>query len=196
MVKVIAFVSTACLICLVVAGAVYLHLTHRGEARVTLDSAGVIKEVRQLNELVTVRYGIEKVVGMKEEKSPVGTESILLLVQGKVLAGVDLAELGPGDVTVVSRELVNVRLPQPRIQEAFLDEKYTKVWDRSITWWTPWVTPDVDLEHKARMQALEDIKKAALEMGILGEAKRNAEMDIRGVLGALGAGKVEFGYGT
>jgi hypothetical protein len=144
---------------------------------------------------VTVKYGIEKVVGMKEDKSPVGSESILLLVQGKVLAGVDLAELKPDDV-IVNRGVVNIRLGQPHIQEAFIDEKNTKVWDRSITWWTPWVSPDVDLEHKARLQAIEDIKKAALDMGILGEAKRNAEMDIRGVLRAFGIEKVEFGYGT
>ena len=195
MAKVVAFVSTACLICLLIAAAVYLRVSRMGGAEKTLDSAAVVKEIRALNELVTVKYGIEKVVGMKEEKLPVGTESILLLVQGKVLAGVDLAELQAGDV-VVSRDVVNIRLGPPHIQEAFIDEKNTKVWDRSITWWTPWVSPDLDLEHKARLQALEDIKKAALEMGILGEARRNAEMDIRGVLQAAGVKKVDFASGT
>ncbi len=185
-----AFVSTAGLICLLV---LYLRGVSRHAA---LDSLAVVKEVRQLNELVTVRYGIEKVVGMKEEKSPVGEESILLLVQGKVLAGVDLSELKPGDVTVQDTGGVYVRLTPPHIQEAYLDEKYTKVWDRSITWWTPWVSPDVDLEHKARLKALEDIKQAALDMGILAEAKKNAEMDIRSILQAFGMGKVEFGYGS
>jgi hypothetical protein len=196
MVKFVAFFSTACLICLLVAAVVYLRASRMGGARQTLDSPAVVKEIRQLNELVTVRYGIEKVVGMKEEKSPVGSESILLLVQGKVLAGVDLAQLTPADVTMFKGDAVRVHLSPPHIQEAFLDEKYTKVWDRSITWWTPWVTPDVDLEHKARMQALEDIKKAALDMGILGEAQRNAETDIRNILRAFGIEKVDFGYGT
>lgn len=193
--KWIAWVSTVALIGVLAWVAFAMRWARKGGAEVTLDSAAVIKEVRPLNELVTVKYGIEKVVGMKEEKSPVGTESILLLVQGKVLAGVDLAELQPGDV-IVNHGVVNIRLGQPHIQEAFIDEKNTKVWDRSITWWTPWVSPDVDLEHKARLQALEDIKKAALEMGILGEARRNAEMDVRSVLQAAGVAKVEFGGGT
>ena len=196
MVKFVAFLSTACLICLLIAIVAYLRLSGTGAEHHTLDSPAVVKEVRQLNELVTVKYGIEKVVGMNEEKSPVGTESILLLVQGKVLAGIDLAELEPGDVTVLNRSTARIRLMQPHIQEAYLDEKYTKVWDRSITWWTPWVTPDVDLEHKARMQALEDIKASALEMGILAEARRNAEMDIRNILRAFGIEKVDFAYGT
>ena len=195
MAKFIAFLATASLICLLVAMSVYVRVSRRGAAAQMLDSATVVKEVRSLNELVTVKYGIEKVVGMKEEKSPVGAESILLLVQGKVLAGVDLADLKPDDV-IVSRGVVNIRLSPPHIQEAFLDEKNTKVWDRGITWWTPWVSPDIDLEHKARLQALEDIKRAALDMGILKEAQRNAETDIRGILQAFGIGKVEFGYGT
>jgi hypothetical protein len=143
MAKIVALLSTACLICLLVAITIYLRFFAPGVAHRPLDSRAVVKEVRQLNELVTVRYSIEKVVGMKEQKSPVGTESILLLVQGKVLAGVDLADLTPGDVTMPSRGHVVVRLAQPHIEEAFLDEKYTKVWDRSITWWTPWVFPDV-----------------------------------------------------
>ena len=195
MAKSVAFFSTACLICLLVAIILYLSFFGPGAAHRRFDSLAVVREVRQLDELVTVRYSIEKVVGMKEQKSPVGVESILLLVRGKVLAGVDLAELRPSDVIVSNADLVRIRLPMPNIQETYLDEKYTKVWDRNITWWTPWVTPDVDLEHKARMQALEDIKTAALEMGILGEAQRNAELDIRNILEAFGMKKISFAYG-
>lgn len=195
MAKFVAFVSTAILICVLIGIIVYLRVAGTRTAHSILDSPAVVKEVRQLNQLVTVKYGIEKVVGMKEEKSPLGEESILLLVQGKVLAGVDLGGLKPSDV-VLNGDAAVIRLAQPRIQEAFLDEKYTKVWDRSITWWTPWVTPDIDLEHKARMQALDDIKAAALQMGILNDARRNAEMDIRNLLSAFGIEKVDFSYGT
>jgi hypothetical protein len=196
MAKFVAFLSTACLIFVLVAIIVYLRLFNSGAVHRTLDSSAVTKEVQQLNELATVKYSIEKVVGMKEQKSPMGTESILLLVRGKVLAGIDLAGLTPGDVTVANRDTLRIRLTPPHIQETYLDEKYTKVWDRSITWWTPWVTPDADLEHKARMQALEDIKAAALEMGILAEARRNAEMDIREILRAFGMDKIVFAYGS
>ena len=66
-----------------------------------------------------------------------------------------------------------------------IDDKQTKVWDRSITWWTPWVPYDPDLEHKARMQALDDVRSAALQMGILDQAQTNAEASIRDFLAAL-----------
>jgi hypothetical protein len=196
MARLVAFLSTSCLILVLIAIIVYLRFFGSGAAHRALDSGAVLTQVQRLNELATVKYSIEKVVGMREPKSPVGEESILLLVRGKVVAGVDLAGLTPGDVTGFDGSGVRIRLMPPRIQQAYLDEKYIKVWDRSITWWSPWVTPDADLEHKARMQALEDIKAAALEMGILTEARRNAEMDIREILRAFGMDKVAFFYGS
>jgi hypothetical protein len=196
MAKLVAFLSTACLILLLIAIIIYLRFFGSGAVRRALDSAAVVTQFQRLNELASVKYSIEKVVGMKEQKSPVGEESILLLVRGRVLAGVDLAGLTPGDVTTFNGAGVRIRLTPPHIQNVYLDEKYTKVWDRSITWWTPWVTPDADLEHKARMQAVEDIKGAALEMGILPEARRNAETDIREILRAFGMDKVAFFYGS
>jgi hypothetical protein len=196
MARFVALLSTATLFAFLIAIIVYLRLFAPGAPRAAFDSRAVVKEVRQLNQLVTVRYSIEKVIGMKEQKSPLGTESILLLVQGKVLAGVDLAKLNPSDVVMRSRGHVFIRLAQPHIEEAFLDEKYTKVWDRSITWWTPWVSPDIDLEHKARMQAIDDIKAAALEMGIIPDARRNAEASIRILLRALGIEETVFDYSS
>ena len=192
MVKFAAFFSTLCLVCLLTAMGVFFGLYGSHRFGASTDSPAIVTQVRRLNELATVKYSIEKVVGMKEEKSPLGEESILLLVRGKVVAGVDLALLAPNDVTVSKRDIVRIRLPIPSIQETYLEEKHTKVWDRSITWWTPWVTPDPDLEHKARMQALDDIKAEAMEMGIIAEAQRNAEVDVRSLLYALGIKQLVF----
>jgi hypothetical protein len=194
--KTFALCCAACVIGLLVALIIYLRFGP-GATEVRLDSPpAIVKEIRQLNELVTVRYSIEKVVGMIEQKSPLGAESILLLVQGRVLAGIDLSTLTPNDITMHGHAHPIIRLAQPNIEEAFLDEKYTKVWDRRITWWTPWVSPDADLEHKARLQAIDDIKNAALEMGILPEARRNAETAIRALLKAFKLEDVLFDYSS
>jgi hypothetical protein len=182
--RLIAIISTVCLIFLLFkpGGPVF---------RRTLDEPALVREIHDLNQLVTVRYTVQKVVGMNELKSPFGSEKILLMVQGRVLAGVDLAALTPSDVAL-TKNSARVKLGAPRLLEAFLEEKFTQVWDRSITWWTPWVSPSPDLEHKARIQALEDVKATALQMGILEEARRNAQTDIRKLLSAFGIDKVEF----
>lgn len=149
------------------------------------DSAAVVAQVKQLNELVTVRYSIQRVVGVTEPKDPFGAESILLMVQGEALAGIDLASMTPRDIVYSDVPSVKVTLPPAKLFNTFLDEKQTKVWDRHITWWTPWVPYDPNLEHRARLSAVNDIRDAALAMGILDQAQKNAEGVIKDFLRAL-----------
>lgn len=157
------------------------HLLWRSQS---LSTPAVITQIRQLNQLATVRFSIQRVVGLTEPKIPIGEESILLIVQGDVQAGLDLADLRPEDVVISDKEAL-VRLPPPKILTSYLDESQTKVWDRHVTWWTPWVPFSPDLEHRARQQALDEIRKAAVNMGILDRAGQNAEIAIRQLLAAF-----------
>ncbi len=182
--KIAAIVSSSALI--VVLCGIFLYSLFREAYGIhRLNSASVVTQVKQLNQLVTVKYSIQRVVGLREPKVPFGEESILLMVQGQVLAGVDLATLTSHDVRYTGKRSIAIRLPAAKLFEAFLDEKQTKVWDRQITWWTPWVPYDPDLEHKARLQAINDIRSAAIGMGILDQAQRNAESAIRNFLSAF-----------
>jgi hypothetical protein len=36
-----------------------------------------------------------------------------------------------------------MKLPPSKILHVEFDEKSTKVWDRTKTWWTPWVPYDI-----------------------------------------------------
>jgi hypothetical protein len=150
------------------------------------DPHTVVSQVRQLNQLATVRYTVQKIVGIKEDKDPVGSESILLVMQARVEAGIDLTGLREQDVFHRPDGALVVRLPEAKILNVAVDEKQTKVWDRTKTWWTPWVPFSIDLEQRARIQGLEAIRQGALEMGILRDAERNAESSIRGLLGLAG----------
>jgi hypothetical protein len=165
-------------------------VSHRDPAGYS-DPAAVVTQVRRLNELATVRYTVQKVVGLREPKYPVGEESILLVVQASVQAGVDLDKLRPEDVEIRRDRSVKVRLPPARILSVSIDEKQTKVWDRQKTWWTPWVPFSTDLEQRARMQGIEAARAAALEMGILRQAQQNAEASIRALLELSGVGEVQ-----
>ena len=158
----------------------------RWRNRPDLDTRAVVMQVRQLNQLATVRYTIQKVVGLREQKQPLGSESILLVIQAHVEAGIDLSGLTDEDVFRRPDGALVIRLPEPKILNISVDEKETKVWDRQKTWWTPWVPYSIDLEQRARVAGLESLKQSALEMGILKQAERNAEASIRGLLGLAG----------
>jgi hypothetical protein len=152
---------------------------------VRFDTPPVLIQIQRLKQLVTVRYSIQRVVGLKEAKQPFGEESILLMVQGEVLAGVDLAALQPSDVQASGPHSLMISLPRARLINVSLDEAKTKVWDRQITWWTPWVPFNPDLEHRARLEAIEDVRQAALGLDILPQAQKNAQTAIRDLLNAL-----------
>ena len=166
-----------------------------GDVRETLSPPGVVKEIQQLNSLVSVKYILQKAIGLEEKKVPFGSERILLIVQAEVLGGVELDKLAAYHVTTDGLRFT-IALPPPKILHIVIDDKETRVWDRSVTWWTPWVPANLDLERQARLAAKEAIEKSALDMGILEQAKKNAEMSIRGLLMGLGAKSVAFIAGT
>ena len=123
---------------------------------------------------------------MTEQKQPVGQESILLMVEGRATAGVDLRQLTRDRVRLAGPDTILIDLPEPRMLDVSLDEKQTRVWDRQITWWTPWVPYSPDLEHRARLKAIDDVRQAALDMGIISQAQRNAETAIRELMSLAG----------
>lgn len=146
----------------------------------------VVLEVQKLSQLVTVRYRLQRVVALTEQKQPLGEESILLMVEGEVQGGVDLHRISSSDVSTDDTGTLTLTIPPPAILNASIDESKAKVWDRHVTWWTPWIAPDPDLEHRARLRALDDIRKAALDMGILDQARANAQSGLSGLFSALG----------
>ena len=170
----------------------WLKSSGSGTPRVAFEPSAIVVQIERLNQLVVVKYTLQQVIEMEQSRPLYGNEKLLLLVHGKVLGGVDLSRLTPQDVRIGrDKKSVMVNLPPPRILEAFLDEKETRVWN-SVSWWTPWVASNPDLQKEARLLALDKMKGAAREMGILNESQRNAETSISGLLTAMGFETVEF----
>jgi hypothetical protein len=156
----------------------------------------VLVQVQQLNQLTTVRYTVQRIITLTEDKHPLGSESIVLIVQARVDAGIDLASLTEKDVATAKDGIVVIKLPPAKILNVAIDEKQTKVWDRQKTWWTPWVPYSLDLEKRARILGLDSAKESAIEMGILTASQRNAETSIRALLSLAGLKKVTISAAT
>ena len=166
------------------------RITSATSPTTTLDPVSVVHQIQRLNELVSVKYTVQKVVGLEEQKVPFGSEKLLLFVQAEVLAGIDLSKLAAADIKWLPAKRMQVMLPAPKIEHVVIDDKETKVWDRQITWWTPWVPYNRDLERQARLKAKDTIQQAAIDMGILDQARRNAEAGIRSLLETFGVKSV------
>lgn len=187
------WIAAGAILGFVLAAIVVFFLDRRTLPARTFDSPAIVREIQSLSELVSVKYTVQKVVGLEEKKTPVGSEKLLLIVQAEVLAGVDLSALTPSGIKILPHDEISLALPPARIFHIVIDDTQTKVWDRQITWWTPWVSPNPDLERQARVAASASVKQAALDMGILDQAQRNADLVIRNLLMTLGARSVKLG---
>jgi len=155
------------------------------------DPITIIHDVRSLARLETIQYSIEKVVKAESGQQDLWVlfgDKLIFVAHGTVIAGVDLAELSPNDLWVDSGTLY-VRLPEPKIFVATLDNDKSYVYDRDTGLFTK---GNVDLETLARQAAEDEIEKAALEDGILDLAGTNAEYYLLRLFQSLGYPEVIF----
>ncbi len=150
------------------------------------NTATMLKQVQTLSQLVTVKYVLEKVVILEDIKW-YGENRVLLVAHGVVKAGVDLQEIKPEDVRVDDKKVL-VKLPPARITDVYLDDKKTRVVDRTTGLLRAF---DKDLEQSARRQAVEDLSISARVNGINGDAEERARLQLTNLFHQLGL-EVEF----
>ena len=149
------------------------------------DPATIIHDVKALARLETIQYSVEKVITAEVGQGDFGFlfgEKMLFVAHGVVIAGIDMARLQPGDMAMVNGVL-NVRLPVAEVFVSSLDNNKSYVYDRVTGLLSK---GDQNLETNARQSAEDEIKKAALEDGILKQAQQNAETYLFKFFGALG----------
>src|SRR6266498_5580389 len=149
------------------------------------DPATYINEVRALARLETIQYSIEKVItgetGGGTFKSLFG-DKILFVGHGTVIAGIDMEKLQPEDMHF-ENGVLTVKLPPAEIFIATLDNEKSYVYQRDTG---ILAKPDINLETLVRQNAEDEIRKAAIEDGILEQAQTNAEAYLFKFFAALG----------
>jgi hypothetical protein len=141
----------------------------------------LLRRVQGLNQLVTVRYVIEKVVLLEDVKW-YGENRVLMVAHGVVNAGIDLSKVGADRIGVDGRA-VTVRIPRPRVLDVYLDDRRTQVVERNTGVLRSF---DKDLEQSARVQALDQIRIAAREGGIIRDAEERARRQLEALFLAAG----------
>ncbi len=155
------------------------------------DPVTYINEVRALARLETIQYSIEKVITAEVGQGTFGFlfgDKLLFVAHGVVIAGIDMEKIQPGDMRFDAGVLY-VRLPPTEIFIATLDNEKSYVYDRDTGALTK---GNVDLETMARQAAEDEIRKAALEDGILTQAQTNAEAYLFRFFTALGYDNIIF----
>ncbi|KXK15117.1 MAG: hypothetical protein UZ14_CFX002000828 [Chloroflexi bacterium OLB14] len=155
------------------------------------DPVTYITEIRALARLETIQYSVEKVITAEIGQGTFSFafgDKLLFVAHGIVIAGIDMEKLQPTDMRFENNVLY-VRLPPSEIFIATLDNEKSYVYDRETGLLTK---GEVDLETLARQTAEDEIRKAALEDGILVQAQTNAENYLFRFFNALGFENVIF----
>jgi hypothetical protein len=159
-----------------------------------VNTATIIQQVQTLSDLVTVKYVMQKMEFVDSPPTSTlgmlvqGDNQVWLLAQGIVKAGIDLKKIGPDDVTVSDKRLT-LKLPKPQITDAYLDDAQTKVIERKTGFLR---SLDKDLEQTTRQYAVDDIRRAAQQSGILNDANDRARTELRAFFLQSGYETVEF----
>lgn len=138
------------------------------------DPITIIRDIRSLSRLETIQYTVEKVITAETNQGIFGQlfgDKLIFIARGQVIAGIDLARLGPEDL-LIENGVLQVQLPEPQIFVTALDNEKSYVYHRDTGLLTK---GNINLESHARRAAENEIKKAAAEDGILELARQNAE---------------------
>ncbi|HMU94009.1 MAG TPA: DUF4230 domain-containing protein [Anaerolineales bacterium] len=155
------------------------------------DPVTYINEIRALARLETIQYTVEKVITAEVGQGTFGFlygDKLLFVAHGIVIAGIDMEKLQPTDMRF-DGQVLYVKLPPTEVFIATLDNDKSYVYDRETGALTK---GNVDLETIARQSAEDEIRKAALEDGILVQGQVNAEAYLLKFFTALGYKSVIF----
>ncbi len=147
----------------------------------------IITEVRLLGRLETVKYMASTIIDLERQPNTVwdkvlGTDKLLLLAEGEVVAGFDMARVTREDI-VVEGNRVTITLPPPEIFYSKIDNQRTRVYERTTGLFRQ---PDPAIESEARQLAEQAMMDRALEGEILRQAEMSGRVQIEAFLRALG----------
>ncbi len=98
------------------------HITSEGS---------VVERIQSLQRLETVVYNMDKVITGQRENPLLpdflAGDRLLMIVHGQVVAGIDFARLGSGDIKIQGKT-VHVHLPPPQVLMTRVDNARTRVY--------------------------------------------------------------------
>lgn len=158
------------------------------------SSTTIVHEINDLARLETASVEMEKVVTAERNSETlwgVLGESMIFVANGKIVAGIDFAEMEEEDLQVVDPDTVMVHLPEAKIFDDLpaLDNEKSYVADRDTGLLT---RADPELESEVRRIAEARLREEALASGVVEQAEFNAEEYMLGFLNSLGFENVIF----
>ncbi|AKD02547.1 DUF4230 domain-containing protein [Pontibacter korlensis] len=156
----------------------YFNKPEKKEPEVVVNYNTILTSVEDLGRMELVRYNFKDVVEYEKNVSRwVPNSKIVLIVSGEAVGCVDFTKITQADIEFQGDSLVQVALPEPEICYYKIDHSKSKVFSKENTYFQ-----DADLVQESYKYAEANVKKAALNSGILNQTKVNAEKVLKPIL--------------
>jgi hypothetical protein len=147
----------------------------------------VITHISALGRLETTEFAMRTVIDLENEPSNLwekifGTDQLMLVAEGEVVAGIDLTKVKPENI-IVQGTTVNITLPSPEILYSRIDNEGTHVYERKTGLFRQ---IDDTLESRARLLAEQSLVDWAIQRDIYGKAADSGRIQIENLLRSLG----------
>jgi hypothetical protein len=144
----------------------------------------VLKEMTVLGKLELSNFSFRDVVEQELVLDYLPNPKAILIVQGEAIGCLDLTKIKPEDITSKDDTLI-VHLPDPELCSYRIDHSKSKIYDTEYAFMN-----EQSLMNEAYTRAEAKIKQSALDMGILEQTKKNAELVLKPLLENISGKKV------
>lgn len=153
----------------------------RAEPRVTVTHNTVLEKIEGLGKLELVRYRFKDVVEYKKSTYRFLPDAkVALIVAGEAVGCVDLRKIKPLDVVFDGDSVVRIALPAPELCTWRIDHSASKVYSVENGFFQ-----DAELVDAGYKYAEQNVRRAALQSGILAQTQQNAEQILLPMLETL-----------
>lgn len=144
----------------------------------------VLKEMSSLGKIELANFTFRDVVEQEIKRSYLPNPKAILIVQGNAVGCIDLTQVKADDVASKNDTLI-VHLPDPELCHYSIDHKNSKIYDTQYAFMNEQL-----LLNEAYKSAELKIRQSALDMGILEQTKKNADLVLRPILENISGKKV------
>ncbi|MER2999411.1 DUF4230 domain-containing protein [Pontibacter populi] len=148
------------------------------EPAVSVTYNTILTSVEELGKMELVRYNFKDVVEYEKEVSRfVPNSKVVLIVAGEAVGCVDFTKIQAGDIVFEGDSVVQIALPEPELCYYKVDHSQSKVFSKENTYFQ-----DAELVEESFKYAENNVKRAALNSGILRQTTENAEKILKPML--------------
>lgn len=144
----------------------------------------VLKEMATLGKLELSKFAFRDVVEQELVRDFLPNPKAVLIVQGEAIGCIDLTKIKESDLATKDDTLI-VHLPEPELCTFKIDHQKTKIYDSEYAFMNEQL-----LYNEAYRRAEEQIRKSALDMGILEQTEKNAHLVLKPILENISGKKV------